>query len=57
MTIFSTLFCYVTYVTGFIAIFSPAFCYVTPVTLLLSFNKKHAPGGDLIRVELIRFQG
>ena len=38
--------------------FSNAFCYVTPVTLLLSFNnKKTAPGGDLIRVDLIRFPG
>ena len=38
-------------------IFSTLYCYVAYVTLLLSFNKKHAPGGDLIRVELIRFQG
>ena len=25
--------------------------------MLLSFNKKNAPGGDLIRVDLIRFPG
>ena len=35
--------------------FSTMFCYVRPVTLLLSF--RDAPGGDLIRVDLIRFSG
>ena len=40
-----------------IAIFSTMFCYVTHVTLLLVLTKKNAPGGDLIRVDLIRFPG
>ena len=41
-----------------IAIFSPAFCYVTPVTLVISCKKEeNAPGGGLIRVDLIRFPG
>ena len=40
-----------------ITIFFAAFCYVTPVTLLLFLFTKNAPGGDLIRVDLIRFPG
>ena len=33
---------------------SAASFYVTPITLFL---QKNAPGGDLIRVDLIRFPG
>ena len=44
------------YITTFSTMFyvTTVFCYVMPVTLLLSFSKKPAPGGDLIRVDLIR---
>ena len=39
-------------------IFSTIFCYVTPVNLSTTLvEKKNAPGGDLIRVDLIRFPG
>ena len=56
------IFYYVTFVMlcyscDLITIFSTAFCYATSVTLVMSFYKKNAPGGGLIRVDLIRFPG
>ena len=41
----------------FITIFSTAFGHVTHVTMLVLVLTKSAPGGDLIRVDLIRFPG
>ena len=39
-------------------LFSTVFFFnVTPVTLVISFNKKNDPGGDLISVDLIGFPG
>ena len=51
ITIFSTSF-----MSGMSPYFhiSTVFRYVTPVTSLLRYND---PGGDLIRVDLIRFPG
>ena len=56
------MFCYVRTVfcchaCNLITIFSPAFCYVMPVAILLQSSLKKGPGGDLIRVDLIRFPG
>ena len=40
---------------GYIIIFSTTFCYLPSVTEYVL--TKNAPGGDLIRVNLIRFPG
>ena len=55
ITIFSTMLLLLCYSCDLITIFSTALCHAYNVSN--KFLKKNAPGGGLIRVDLIRFPG